>query len=67
MEIPKTKITANGIEVVSPMDENDYRKKIIAELHDIALSLRVMSERNVVLPEKKTYKDMYFAPSKTDE
>ena len=64
METTKVKLTGNGIE-----DDlsDEYLQKIITELHDIALSLRVMSERNVVLPEKKTYKDMYFAPSKTDE
>ena len=39
-------------------------EKIISELHDIALSLRAMSGRNVVKtgepPRKENYADWYF-------
>ena len=42
--------------------EEAFRHKVVEELHDIALSLRVMSERNITNnSKKKTYKDMYFS------
>lgn len=40
--------------------EDAFRHKLIAELHDIALSLQVLSERNIKQEKKGSYKDFYF-------
>lgn len=48
-------------------NEKIYREKLISELHDIALSLKAMSGRNVVKtgedPENESYIKKYFARS----
>lgn len=47
------------------MTDDEFRRKLISELHDIALSLRAMSGRNVVKtgepPKKENYADWYFS------
>lgn len=40
--------------------EDEFRHKLIEELHEINLSLRRLSERDIVKTEKKSYKDFYF-------
>ena len=49
-----------------PMTENEFRKKLLFELHEINLSLREMSGRNSVpIKNEKpmSYADKYFARS----
>lgn len=43
--------------------EDMFRHKLIEELHEINLSLRRLSERDVEKEEKQTYKDFYFSKS----
>lgn len=46
------------------MTDDEFRRKLLSELHDIALSLRAMSGRNVVKTgepkRKENYADWYF-------
>lgn len=46
---------------------DDFQRKVISELHDIALSLKAMSGRNIVLTgeerKEKTYVERYFERS----
>lgn len=49
------------------MTDDEFRRKLISELHDIALSLKAMSGRNVVQtnepPKKEGYVASYFRRS----
>lgn len=53
------------------MSQSDFEKKVIIELHDIALSLREISGRNFVDnrsdAEAKTYKEKYFSRTSKDD
>lgn len=60
MEIPKTKLTSDGIELDI---ETEFYYKLIEELHEINLSLRRMSGRDVEEEKPQTYKDFYFGKS----
>lgn len=50
--------------------QEEYYRKIISELHDIALSLRAMSGRNIVKtnepPKTEGYIKSYFKRSDVD-
>ena len=52
-------------------DVMEAYEKIISELHDIALSLRAMSGRNIVKtdlkPKKTGYVERYFTRSKPED
>ena len=63
MDNPKIKLTADGIELDSPTDEDEFRYKLIEELHEINLSLRRLSGRDVEEEKPQTYKDFYFGQS----
>lgn len=43
------------------MTDDEFRRKLISELHDIALSLKAMSGRNVVQTNEPTKKEGYIA------
>ena len=51
-------------------NEDEFRRKLIQELHDIALSLKEISGRNVVdnrsERKPKTYAEKYFARTKDE-
>ena len=44
--------------------EEAFRNKIVEELHEINLSLRRLSKRDVEEEKPTTYKDFYFGNSK---
>ena len=53
------------------MTDDEFRRKLISELHDIALSLKAMSGRNVVKTnepqKKKGYVEKYFERSEVED
>ena len=53
---------AGPTQLVKLENEDEFLK----QLTDIALSLRVLSERDVII-KKKTYADTYFAPTPKPE
>ena len=59
-----------SLEKLDDLELKEFQTKLISELHDIALSLRVMSGRNVVKtnepPKKEGYIEKYFKRSEED-
>lgn len=51
--------------------EHEFNEKLISEIHDISLSLRAMSGRNVVStnepPKKEGYIEKYFKRSDPED